>query len=183
LVPLPGDRKGPTAVIHVSDPALPNIALTHASAAARQDPRAAGRIRLELEGHGVSGVQTLVTVFDGAIPVGSTTHQWTGDGEASLELNWWPIADGPRILRVEAAPAPNERARADNQIEVAIDVEARPVSGLVYERGPRGARVGPHVPPPRPPVGRPIRCPAPGTAGAQSLFRNSHGEARSRRAR
>ena len=141
LVPLPVDRKGPTAVIHVTDPASPNMALTDAAVSARQDPRAAGRIQLRLNGLGVSGAQTLVTVFDGAIPVGSTTHQWTGDGDVSLALDWWPIADGPRILRVEAAPVPTERARADNQIEVAVDVEARAVPVLVYDARPSWASV------------------------------------------
>ncbi len=128
-----------TSLIKVVPAAGPNVELSAAIVSSHQHSAAAGSIHVEMTGTGVSGRRTGVRVIDGAAVVGSATHEWKSDGSASIDVPWWPISDGARVLRVEAVPADGEVTAIDNSIEAAVTVHASRMPVLVFEPRPSWA--------------------------------------------
>lgn len=135
----PPDRRGQTSFIVVPAPRDPNVAVHRATADAWQHSLASGAVQVAIEGHGVAGEQTELRVFDGDLVVGRATHQWTADGRADVRVPWWPVQDGPRVLRVEADAMAGEEALVDNVAEAGVWVTRERLSVLVFDPRPSWA--------------------------------------------
>lgn len=129
----------PVSVVKVMPPPGPNVELIEAVVAARQHVAAAGSVHVRLAGSGVAGRTTELRVLDGSIVVGSATHEWGDDVPAQLNIGWWPIAEGARVLRVEAVPVVGEVAAFDNVIEAGVTVDGRRTTVLVFDPRPSWA--------------------------------------------
>lgn len=136
---LPDDLDGPVSLIRVSTPAGPNVAIQSAVVSAAQNAAASGIVRATLAGIGVAGRRTEIHVTDGAATVGSAVHEWTADGEATIEVAWWPLGDGPRALRVAARPFDGEASAIDNAIDVGVTVNSNRTRVLLFEARPSWA--------------------------------------------
>ena len=133
---LPSDRHAMTSLVRVLPRGGPNVAVSSVEVGARQHSAAAGSIRVHLTGIAVNGRKTDVRVMDGAVVVGSATHAWSADGVVSIDVAWWPIADGVRVLRIEAIAADDEVSTADNGVEAAVTVHGDRVRVLFNEPRP-----------------------------------------------
>lgn len=136
---LPSDLRASTSLVTVVAAAGPNVELSAAIVSSDQHSAAAGSIRVQMTGTGLSGRRTDVRVIDGSAIVGSATHEWRTDGPAAVDVRWWPIAEGARVLRVEAVPADGEVTAIDNSIEAAVTVHASRMPVLVFEPRPSWA--------------------------------------------
>ena len=111
----------------------PNIAIQSATVSSAH-AAAAGAARIVVNGYGVTG-QTALRISDSGAVVGSATIEWKSETQ-TVDVPWWPIAAGPRLLRIEAATAPNEVATFDNAIDVGVDVAARRLPVFVFDARP-----------------------------------------------
>ncbi|MDP2319768.1 MAG: hypothetical protein Q8O42_10570 [Acidobacteriota bacterium] len=135
----PDDLEGPVSLIRVGTPAGPNVAIQSALVSSAQSAAASGIVRATLAGTGMAGRRTEIHVTDGAATVGSAVHEWTADGEAAIEVAWWPLGDGPRALRVAALPFDGEASAIDNAIDVGVTVNSNRTRVLVFEARPSWA--------------------------------------------
>jgi hypothetical protein len=133
-VDVPTDTSLPVSLIAVSAAGAPNVEVrrvtvssTHASAA--------GSARVELVRSGAIG-STEVRLTDNGAIIGAATHQWETDTTAAIDVPWWPIQDGARVLHIEAIPVPGERTTVDNQIDVGVEVISSRASVLVFDARP-----------------------------------------------
>ncbi|MEO8682318.1 MAG: hypothetical protein ABI665_24935 [Vicinamibacterales bacterium] len=94
-----------------------------ASAPLTQHTGAAGVMHVDLEGADNRQAGAEVTIRDGAAIVGSAS---VPSGVRRIDIPWWPIAEGPRLLSVTAADA----------VDVAVNVSADRVPVLVFEPRP-----------------------------------------------
>ncbi len=136
---LPDDLDGPVSLIRVGTPPGPNVAIRSALASPAQSAAASGLVHVALTGTGMVGRRTEIHVTDGAATVGSAVHEWAADGEAAIEVAWWPLGDGPRALRVAALPFDGEASAIDNAIEVGVTVNRVRTRVLVFEARPSWA--------------------------------------------
>lgn len=136
---LPSDLNGPVSLIRVAAPVGANVAIQSVSASLVQQSAGAGIMRVWLSGTGMTGRRTELRVTDGAATVGSAVHDWTQDGNATIEVPWWPLGDGPRALRVTAVPAEGEVAVVDNAIDVGVNVSSARVRVLAFDPRPSWA--------------------------------------------
>ncbi len=130
---LPSDLDGPLSLIRVGDPAGPNVRVRSVTFAAGQQASAAGVARVVLEGRGVIGRRTELRVSDSAAIVGSASVEWRSDGVQAVDVPWWPLASGPRALRVEAIPTDAESALFDNALTAGVDVGSDRLPVLVFD--------------------------------------------------
>lgn len=135
----PDDLEGPVSLIRVGTPAGPNVAIQSAQVSPAQSAAASGIVRAALTGTGMAGRRTEIHVTDGAATVGTTVHEWTADGEATIEVAWWPLGDGPRALRLSALPFDGEASAIDNAIDVGVTVNSNRTRVLVFEARPSWA--------------------------------------------
>ena len=136
---IPGDLTAPVSLIRVAVPAGPNLAVQSVAASLMQQSAGAGTLRVSMSGTGLQGRRTDLRVTDGAATVGSASHEWKADGDAAVDLPWWPLGEGPRTLRVTAVPFDGETSLADNGVEVGVDVSSARVSVLVFDTRPSWA--------------------------------------------
>lgn len=136
---LPNDLDGPVFLIRVGTPAGPNVAMQSALVSPAQSAAASGIVRATLAGTGMAGRRTEIHVTDGAATVGSAVHEWAADGEAVIEVAWWPLGDGPRVLRVAARPFDGEASGIDNAIDVGVTVSRVRTRVLVFDARPSWA--------------------------------------------
>lgn len=135
----PGDLEGPVSLIRVGTPAGPNVAMQSALVSPAQSAAASGIVQATLTGTAMAGRRTEIHVTDGAATVGSAVHEWAADGEAVIEVAWWPLGDGPRALRVTALPFEGEATGIDNAIHVGVTVDSIRTRVLVLEARPSWA--------------------------------------------
>lgn len=136
---VPTDLRDPVALIQLALPAGPNLAIQSAAASRTQHVAGSGMVRVVLAGSGLHGRRTELRITDGAATVGSSAHEWTGEGEVTVDVPWWPLGDGPRALRVAAAPFDGEGSAIDNAVEVGVTVSSDPVAVLVFDARPSWA--------------------------------------------
>lgn len=129
---LPSDI-APLSLIRLGDPAGPNVRLRSVMLAAGQQASAAGAARVVLDGRGVIGRRTEIRITDTAALVGSAWVEWKTDGVQTIDVPWWPLAPGPRTLRVEAIPAGTESALFDNALAAGVDVGSDRLLVLVFD--------------------------------------------------
>ncbi|MEY4634408.1 MAG: hypothetical protein RJA55_206 [Acidobacteriota bacterium] len=135
----PGDLEGPVSLIRVGTPAGPNVAIQSALVSPAQSAAASGIVRATLTGAGMAGRRTEIHVTDGAATVGSAVHEWAADGEAVIEVAWWPLGDGARALRVFALPFDGEASAIDNAMIVGVTVNSFPTRVLMVDARPSWA--------------------------------------------
>lgn len=133
-VTLPPDRKGPVSIVRVGEDLSPNVEATGLSI---PSAHLAGQAtaRLSMRASGVAGRTSRARLFDGEAVVGEAIHEWTGDGEASLEVPWWPIAPGARTLVARiVTEGGDERTPLDDEVAARAAVEASPWPVITVER-------------------------------------------------
>lgn len=122
-VTLPPDRKGPISIVRVGGVLAPNVEATGLSApVAHLAGQATARV--SLSGAGVTGRSSRVRLFDGSAVVGEATHRWTADGEAAIEVPWWPAAPGARTLVARVVTeGGDEQTALDDEAAIRVMVE------------------------------------------------------------
>lgn len=130
----PGDGR-PISLIAASLPGGPNVSVRSVWMSSGHRS-AAGIARVELSGRGVEGQLTDVRILDGAAVVGSASHQWSAEPEATLDIPWWPMDLGARALRIEAVPLDGEVTAIDNHIDAGISIAAARSPILVFDARP-----------------------------------------------
>lgn len=133
-VSLPDDVTRPPSLVTVRRADGPNVTLQSVSVS-RGHQSAAGVARVELAAAGPPA-RSEIRVLDGAAVVGSVTHQWSASASARVEVPWWPLGTGARVLRVEVVPFEGERTRIDNHVDVGVDVTAARSAVLVFDPRP-----------------------------------------------
>ena len=129
---LPSDIES-LSLIRLGEPTGPNVRLRSVMLAAGQHASAAGAARVVLDGRGVIGRRTEIRITDTAALVGSAWVEWKTDGVQTIDVPWWPLAPGPRPLRVEAIPAGTESALFDNALTAGVDVGSDRLLVLVFD--------------------------------------------------
>jgi hypothetical protein len=97
---------------------------------------AAGVARVELSGRAVEGKRTEVRILDGAAVIGSATHQWAAALTATIDVPWWPVDLGARVLRVEAIPVDGEVTAIDNHLDAGVTIAGGRSPILVFDARP-----------------------------------------------
>jgi hypothetical protein len=134
MAELPEDVTSPVLIV-ANEPGAPNVRLISATVTATH-VAAASSLRVALAGQGVAGRETTVRIRDGEAIVGSARHQWTAEGTVTVDVPWWPMAPGPRLLRVEGVAAGPETSAADNAIDVAVSIASDRLPVLVFDTRP-----------------------------------------------
>lgn len=127
------------ALIRLPMPAGPNVVMQSAVSASTQSLAGAGTVRVTLAGTGVAGRQTELQVTDGAATVGTLEHTWAADGTVTVDVPWWPVGEGARVLRVAAAPIEGEASALDNAIDVGVTVSPTRARVLIFDARPSWA--------------------------------------------
>ena len=138
-VDLPADLGAPVSLIQIRAAAGLNVEVRSVTAAISQHAAASGTVLVSISGTGVQGRRTELRVSDGTATVGSAVHEWTADGDAAIEIPWWPLADGPRALRVTAVPLDGEVSALDNAVELGVMVSSDRARVLVFDARPSWA--------------------------------------------
>jgi len=138
-VDVPQDLRGPVSVIRLALPAGPNVAVKSVAAPQTQHGAGSGVLRVTLAGSGASGRRTEVRVTDGAATVGSASYEWKQDGDAAVDVPWWPLGEGGRALRVAAVPFDGEASAIDNVVEVGMSISSSPIGVLMFDARPSWA--------------------------------------------
>lgn len=138
-VDLPDDLAQPVSVITVGPVHGPNVGIRSAAASIAQHAAASGSVRVAMTGAGVVGRRTRLRINDGAATVGSAVHEWKADGDAVIDVPWWPLGEGPRALRVEAVPFEGEASALDNAVNVGVTVSSTRQRVLVFDPRPSWA--------------------------------------------
>lgn len=136
---VPDDRKGPVSIVQVGETVAPNVELRRLSIPPAHLAGQATAL-VSLASAGLRGRSSRVRLFDGDAVVGEATHTWTGDGDVSIEVPWWPLHGGVRTLtaRVETSEA-EERTDLDNEVAARVDIEASRWPIVMVERRPSWA--------------------------------------------
>ncbi len=130
---VPPDLDQPFSLIKVNDSAGPNVRLRSVVLAAAQHASAAGVARVTVDGRDVIGRPTEIKIFDNAALVGSGVVEWKSDGLQTVDVPWWPLAPGPRTLRIEVLPAGDESVLFDNVLSAGVDVGSERLPVLVFD--------------------------------------------------
>lgn len=131
----PSDLRIPASLVIVRS-ATPNVSLQAASITPTQYLAAGGAAEIVLDGTGMAGRRTEIRLTDGTALVGAATHGWKADGPVTMTVPWWPIAAGPRVIRVHATPAEAESTTFDNTIDVGVSISADRLPVLVFDPRP-----------------------------------------------
>lgn len=132
----PSDLPIPASLVIVRGSATPNVFLRAASITPAQHLRAGGAAEIMLDGTGMAGRRTEIRLTDGTALVGAATHEWKADGLVTMTVPWWPIATGPRVIRVHANPSEAESTTFDNTIDVGVSIGADRLPVLVFDPRP-----------------------------------------------
>ena len=133
-VDVPGDLAEPVSLIVEKASGDANVEVRRVIVSSAYTT-AAGTARVDLLRTGAIA-STDIRITDGGAVVGSATHKWTEGPSASVEVPWWPIQAGARMLGVEAITAPGEVFASDNRVDVGVDVTSARSSVLVFDARP-----------------------------------------------
>ena len=133
---VPGDLSKPLSLITVSPGNGPNVAVRSISVA-RGHQDAGGLARVELSGSGLgAAAKSEVRVLDGVAVIGSATGEWSGASTLTIDVPWWPIDTGARVLRIEVPPFGGEQTLIDNHVDIGVDVGVTRSTVLVFDARP-----------------------------------------------
>ena len=130
---LPPDLDQPLSLIRVGNSASANVRLRSVVVAAAQHASAAGVARVTIDGRDIIGRRTEIKISDTGARVGIGVVEWKSDGLQTVDVPWWPLASGPRTLRIEAIPAGDESVLFDNVLAVGVDVTSEQLPVLVFD--------------------------------------------------
>jgi len=136
---VPADRRGPVSIVLVGDALDGNVAVTGVSVTPAHVAGQATAI-VSIAGQGLQGRTSRVRLHDGSAIVGEATHQWTSDGEVSVNVPWSPVASGTRTLEARVVTDGVEEATlVDNTLSAAAEVTAGRWRVVLHERRPSWA--------------------------------------------
>ncbi len=93
--------------------------------------------RVELAGIGLdAAVKSEVRVLDGAAVIGTATRAWSGAATLTIDVPWWPIDTGARVLRIDVLPFEGEQTAIDNHVDIGVDVGTTRSPVLVFDARP-----------------------------------------------
>lgn len=136
---IPEDLDAQLFLIATGGPGGPNVAIQSVTASSAHHAAGSGTVRVVMTGSGMTGRRTDVWVGDAGAIVGSAQHAWTADGAVSLDVPWWPAAEGARALRVTAEPFDGEASAIDNAVTVGVNVASLRAPVLVFDARPSWA--------------------------------------------
>lgn len=116
-------------------PAAPHLRIVNAAVTALAHESAVGRLQVELNGVGVVGGRSVVDVLDSGVPIGQAVHEWTSDGRAAVDIEWWPMASGLRRLTVRATGIAADGV-VDDGVDLGVPVSRDSYPVLVYDPRP-----------------------------------------------
>ena len=105
LTPTPPDLDQPLSLIRITNSAGANVRLRSVVLATGQHRECRQCSRVTVDGRDVIGRRTEIKISDSGALVGSGLVEWKSDGLQTMDVPWWPLASGPRTLRIEAVPA------------------------------------------------------------------------------
>ena len=133
---VPGDLAKPLSLLTVSPGDGPNVAVRSISVS-RGHQNAGGLARVELSGTGLGAAAiSEVRVLDGLAVIGSATREWSGASTLTIDVPWWPIDTGARVLRIDVLPFEGEQTLVDNHVDIGVDVGATRSTVLVFDARP-----------------------------------------------
>jgi hypothetical protein len=133
---LPADIDAPIALVRMSHADGANIAIEAASVNTTQHGTASGVASVTLKGQGVAGRRTTVRMLDAGAVIGSRSFDWASDGTQVVEVPWWPIASGARLLRVETRIDGSDAVAFDNVVDLPVTVADGKSAVLVFDPRP-----------------------------------------------
>lgn len=133
--PISDGRSPIVGAVRVAAPEGASVAIANATVPTATHRSAVGRLDVRLIGRGVSGQRSTIEVLDEDVPVGRATHEWTGDAEATVGIDWWPMDSGVRKLSIRAT-RPDAGGGEDDRVDVGAVVDADPHRVLVYDTRP-----------------------------------------------
>jgi hypothetical protein len=113
----------------------PRVQIVDVTMPTAANDAAVGVMTVELEGRDVAGKRSVIDVLDGDVPVGRAEHEWTGDGHATVPVEWWPLAAGLRRLSVRATGIAADGV-FDDHLDVGTRVGHERFRVLVYDPRP-----------------------------------------------
>ncbi|MEO7135881.1 MAG: hypothetical protein ABI024_16870, partial [Vicinamibacterales bacterium] len=136
---LPRDLSKPLSLVTVAPGDGPNVMLRSVSAS-RGHQSAGGVARVELAGIGLDeAMKSEVRVLDGGAVIGTATGAWSGAATLTIDVPWWPIDTGARVLRIEVLPFKGEQTLIDNHVDIGVDVGTTRSPVLVFDARPSWA--------------------------------------------
>jgi hypothetical protein len=137
---LPSGTPVSVSTVDVSADVSPNVRIARLDAPRDVPAGTAFRVGVDVEGTGVAGVSSTLTVRVGDLEVSRSSHQWRGDRDRwRAEIDAVPVGEPPFVVRVEAEPLERERTRLDNRADAIVDARRSPIRVEVYEPRPSWA--------------------------------------------
>jgi hypothetical protein len=102
-------------------------------------PETSVRLGVSVEGKGVRGAETILTLHAGGAEVGRASHTWTSE-EETWRAEWQavPVGTAPFTFEIDARPLASEGSLADNRAVVRV-AESPRLRVLVFEARPSWA--------------------------------------------
>jgi hypothetical protein len=117
-------------------PPPPNVRIVSRMASTVRFPEQAVGVRVTLEGRGVAGKTSEITLEDAGIAVAEAKHTWSGETERwQAVLQYLPPGARGGRLRVTAGGVAGETTLDDNVTEVGVPPLRGPIRVLVVEAG------------------------------------------------
>jgi hypothetical protein len=130
----------PVSTVTVASGVAPNVRIVSVDAPREVPVATAIRVTVDVEGVGVAGQSTKVTVHSAGLEVGDASHEWKGDrGRWRAQIDAAPVGEPPFVLRVEAQPLDIERTQLDNVVDTIVDARRTPFRIQVHEPRPSWA--------------------------------------------
>ncbi len=124
-----------SAVIPASAP--PNVRITKVRTPDLVVVGQAAAIEADLEGDGVEGQTSEISLEDRGVTVATATHRWTKPQERrTVRLSYAPPSAGAHRVVVRAQMLPGERRRDDNAADAGVVARDRKLRVLVHEPRP-----------------------------------------------
>jgi predicted thioesterase len=125
--------------VTVSAPLAPNVRIAAVDAPRAVPPGTSVRLGVSVEGRGVRGAETVLTLHAGGAEVGRARHTWTSEEETwRADLQAVPVGAEPFRFEIEARPLASERSLADNRAAVLVAGSQR-LRVLFFEARPSWA--------------------------------------------
>jgi hypothetical protein len=138
--PVERSRTLPISTVTIASDVAPNVGIVAVEAPREVPVATAIRVTVDVEGIGVAGKSTKLTIHIAGLEVGDASHEWKGGRERwRAQIDAVPVGEPPFALRVEAQPLDIERTQLDNVADTVVDVRRAPLRVQVHEPRPSWA--------------------------------------------
>src|SRR6185295_11243258 len=128
------------ATVTIAGNVAPNVRIVRVNVPRDVPAGTAIRVGIDVEGIGVAGRTSTLTVRGGGLEVGRATHDWRGDRDRwHVDIDAVPVGEPPFIVRVDASALDVERTSIDNTADALVDIRRTPLRVQVYEPRPSWA--------------------------------------------